>query len=216
MSHTVADDKKLFLRDKCVVGAKKYKDYLMDKDFLVICEDGNSTVVRFFAKDFIHLTGIKSNLTEKRFFDNCYDKTLAIGNIDKNQHYNWDTLKSKAVRIEMVDQIVYGKTENSLFMVNLHTHTGDFPYAIRNSDINTCIGFKGSINKARTLRKYSNSADADNQKKILAIFSKMSANSIYDNLIYLENIEELLCKKNDLLSLISDDLKQKIISEKVE
>lgn len=59
---------KKYLREKYIIASEKYKNLLMDKDFLVICEDNSEDTVTFFAKDFKHLTEIKSDLIDGRFF----------------------------------------------------------------------------------------------------------------------------------------------------
>ncbi len=201
------------MRTKILNGAAKYRDKLIDKDFWVICKDGSKHNVRFFRKDFQHLTGLVSNLSsEEEFFDKCCDKTISVQNLEEKQHYDISTLKFKTKRIETIDEIVYGNTVNSLFMVNLHTKTGDYPVAIRNKDINTCIGFRDNINRARTLRKYNNSNDADEQLEIIAIFAKKPENTIYSEKVYLKDKRELLAIAGDIVDKISEDIKQDIVS----
>lgn len=139
----------------------------MDKNIFIICEDGTSYTVCFFANDFLHLTGVRTNLDEKRFFENSFLGRLSEGNIYEEQKYNWQTLKSKAIRIQIIDEIIYTDVEDSLFMENLHTNTFIYNVAIRNTSQNSCVGFKDSINKARTLRKATNSTNATSEKKYL-------------------------------------------------
>lgn len=83
MSYTVFIDenKRKKLRENAIKGAEKYSHYLIDKDFLVICEDGTEHVIHFYKSDFKHLTGIKSNLNENDFFTNCVNRHLDLGNI---------------------------------------------------------------------------------------------------------------------------------------
>lgn len=209
MSYTIDDSKRSFLRDKIVTGAQKYKNRLMNKRFLIICEDGQEYMISFFYKDFLHLTGISSNLDETRFFRNSYKGLLSTGNIHRQQKYNWSTLKSKATRIELIDQIIYANVQNSLFMENLHTNTYDYNVAIRNTTINTCVGFKGSIHKARTLRKASNSTNASTTKKILAIFSKQPNELVYNELVYINSVNILLNKNSDIINSLSNEIKSK-------
>lgn len=189
---------KQYLKDKYIEGAKQYKNHLMNKEFLIICEDGDFSVVRFFKKDFLHLVGIETTLNEDNFFDNCCDGMLSENNIDSKQKYNWSTLKSKAIRIEKIQTLIYENVKESLFIINLHTNTADFPIAIRNAITDTCVGFRGKLNKARTLRKYSNSGNADTEKRIIAIFSKQQDTSKrFDSLIYITTIQELYMSLNN-------------------
>lgn len=207
MSYPIKEKHRKRMRNKIVVGAKKYKNFLIGKDFMVICEDGSTHDARFFSKDFIHLTGVLSDLDDERFFENSCAGTLAVGNILEEQKYNWDNLRNKTDRIEIIDQIIYGNTTNSLFMINLHTKTRDYPIAIRNSDMNTCIGFTDDIHRARSLRKYTNSNDADAQRNIIAIFGKRPNENIYGELVYIKNNDLLLEKKSDISQFVTEDIK---------
>ena len=149
--YNIDSNKRLFLRDKIIEGSRKYKNKLMNKNIFVICEDGTSHSICFFANDFLHLAGVDTNLSEARFFEDSYRGFLAEGNINQQQKYNWDTLKGKAKRIEKIDKIIYTDVQDSLFMENLHTNTYTYRVAIRNTTQNACVGFKDSVNKARSL-----------------------------------------------------------------
>lgn len=211
--YTINTNQQSFLRDKAITGAKKYQQYLMGKKFLIVCDDMTSNEVVFYKRDFLHLTGIHSDLSDNRFFENCVAEpsTLSENNILQNQHYNYSTLKGKAKKIEIIDKIIYGKTENSLFMINLHTGTRDYPVGIRNSDINTCVGFIDGDNHARTLRKYSNSTICSSEKKINAIFSKQVSENKYDTIIYInDSLNESF--PDSISKYFSEDLQKQIES----
>lgn len=203
--YEIADNKKEQIRNKVITGAQKYKNYLVGKEFLVICEDFTECIVRFYANDFIHLTGLLSNLSDDDFFNNCCNSALSTGNIETLQKYNWRTLKNKFNRIENIDQIMYGNFLNSKFITNLHTNTATFPVAISNFDIDACIGFNTSYNKARTLRKQSNSTTYDSCKNIIAVFAKQPNVEQYNEKIFLPD-KNILADKNDILSKLSDDI----------
>lgn len=211
MPYTLSPSNRARLRAKIVTGSQKYKTKLMGKIFCVICEDASEYNVRFFSKDFIHLTGVASDLDDERFFENSVKGLLTDGNILENQKYNWSTLKGKSDRIENIDQVIYGDSENSLFIINLHTNTSDYPTAIANKSINTCIGFRSELNRARTLRKYSNSMNADEKKEIIAIFSKIPGKDEYSEFVYMKDNRLLLEKKADIVSRLSEDLKTMIL-----
>lgn len=119
------------LRNNAIKGASQYAHYLMDKVFLVVCEDGKEYELRFLKSDYRHLTGIRTNLDDDTFFEQCKSRTLDIGNINEYQKYNWDTLKTKAKRICDIQRLLYDNIQNALFMINLHTKTRDFPVAIK-------------------------------------------------------------------------------------
>lgn len=100
-------------------------------------------------------------------------------------------------------------------MINLHTNTGDYPVAIRNKDIETCVGFRDKIHRARTLRKYANSADSDAEKEIIAIVSRKAGESVYDEMVYLKEAKLLMEKKENIYTMISETLRGDI-AQKME
>lgn len=207
MSYKINDNKKIFLRKCAIQGARNYHHYLINKTFLVICKNGEERNIRFFKNDYMHLTGLKSNLNEDAFFEQCKNSFLNLGNISQYQKYNWATLKGKAVRIQNIHKIIYSDIQNSLFIFNLHTNTADFPIAIRNSAINTCVTFKNSIGQARSLRKFTNSNNSDCEQEIAAIFAKTEPALQYNELVYISNIKEMLKVNTDCFDKCSDSLK---------
>lgn len=212
MSHKINISIRKNMRNKIIKGAVNYQNHLIDKDFMIICKDGKIHNVRFFKKDFQHLTGLLSDLSEIDFFERCLNGSILVSNILEDQKYNISTLRYKTKKIEIIDKIIYGNTNNSLFMINLHTNTGDFPVAIRNKDISTCIGFRGNGNRARTLRKYSNSSNADEQLEIIAIFGKHSSDKLYSEKVFLKDKDILLKTRSDVLNKLTNVLQQDIVN----
>lgn len=207
----IDENKRKKLRNNAIRGAAKYSHYLIDKDFLVICEDGTEYVLHFYKSDFKHLTGIKSNLNDDDFFTNCVNRHLDLGNISEYQKYNWETLNSKSKRIIQIHRIVYDNIQNTLFLINLHTNTKDFPVAIKNTNIDTCVGFLNTNNKARTLRKYNSSNDAEKEKKICLILAKKVNTTLYNELIYISNIKNIYDANNKIVDKLSDNLQNKFL-----
>lgn len=217
MAHKISEQIRLNIRARIINGARKYQNALVNKDFMVICEDGSIHFVRFFKNDFQHLTGLLSDLSENDFFTRCLNGTISVQNILEDQKYDISTLKDKTKKIEKINEIVYGNTANSLFMINLHTRTGTFPVAIRNKDISACVGFRGNSNRARTLRKYSNSGDADNQLEIIAIFARTMGIGLYAEKVYLKAAENSSYNMADnVLEKLTDDIKQSILPRQDE
>lgn len=67
-SEILKDGHKEIIRKQIISGARNYKKLLMDKVFLIVCEDGAEYEVRFFKGDYKHLTGVYSNLDDDVFF----------------------------------------------------------------------------------------------------------------------------------------------------
>ena len=183
-TNPLSENQKARLRGKVIQGAKNFDQYLNGKCFKIVCDDGSETVVRFFQKDFKHLSGIDSDLNVQDFYDRCLNSTISTGNILTNQKYNWATLKSKSDRIEIIHDLLYTDAEKTLLLNDLNTHTAVMPVAIRNDALKTCVGFMDTVNKARSLRKASNSQDAKETKKIVAIFGQKNGESDFSELVY--------------------------------
>ena len=94
-SQILSDGHKEKIRSQIISGARNYKKQLMDKVFLIVCEDGIEYEVRFFRGDYKHLTGIYSNLSDDDFFEYCVSGKVDKGNIDTQQKYDWGTLKKR-------------------------------------------------------------------------------------------------------------------------
>ena len=88
MSYTIDIKTRNSMREKIIAGAKNFKIHLMNKTFAITCNNNEIYYVRFFAKDFQHLTGLLSNIPEMEFFERCYDETISVENILENQKYN--------------------------------------------------------------------------------------------------------------------------------
>ena len=206
----INENKRRRLRECIIKGAGNYAHYLIDKDFLILCEDGEEYIVHFLKGDFKHLTGVTTDLSDIDFYKSSIKCTLDIGNINENQKYNWATLKSKVKRISYIHRILYDNIQDSLFLINLHTNTRDYPIAIKNTNIDACIGFVEN-NNARTLRKYGSSNDADSQKKILMILAKRRKESLYEEIVYLSMVEESYKVKEGILEIVSEKLQDRFL-----
>ena len=184
MGKQLTEDKKLTLQERIKQGAQNYERYLVNKSFKIVCEDGSETIVRFFKKDFKHLTGIKSDLSEAQFYEKCLEGKISTGNILTEQKYNWKTLKDKSERIQNIHKLLYEDVDKTLLLNDLETNTHVFPIAIRNDEANICVGFVSDANKARSLRKATSSQDAGHTKVITAIYGKKNGESDYSEAVY--------------------------------
>lgn len=182
--HSLSEGHKERLREKVILGAKNFEKYLNDKCFKIICDDNSETIVRFFQYDFMHLSGIESNLSNHDFYNKCLHSTISTGNILSEQKYNWATLKSKTDRIEIIHELLYTDADKTLLLNDLAVHTTNLPVAIRNDHLKTCIGFMTNINKARSLRKASTSQGARVEKKIIAIYGKKNGTQEFSEVVY--------------------------------
>ena len=120
-------------------------------------------------------------------------------------------MKSKSKSIAQIHKILYENIQNSLILINLHTNTRDFPVAIKNTNINACIGFVDSYHKARTLRKYNSSNKADSQKKISLIAAKKADMALYNELVYISAISNVYDLNESILEKLSERVEDRFL-----
>ncbi len=76
------EDKKPFqtrVRDVIIEYAKKYKEYFVDYDYLILSDrfqNADYYIVKAHETNFRHLTGVSTSLTAKEFFEKAYNATL--------------------------------------------------------------------------------------------------------------------------------------------
>lgn len=209
--HSLSDGHKNKLRNQIISGARNYDKYLVNKTFKIVCEDGEEVNVRFFTSDFKHLTGLHSNLSDSDFYQNCISGRIDIGNIHAVQKYNWSTLKTKGNHIERVHELLYKDGQKILVSEFLDTNTLVFPYAVKNTANNMCIGFVSNVNKARSLRKASTPAKSKVEKSIIAIFAKSSDAPLYHELVYVSTVLGLYEKDDLLLDKMDESIQMKFL-----
>ena len=111
------------------------------------------------------MTGVKSDLSEKDFYDNCANGILDKGNILTRQKYNCGTLKRKSDQIENIHELMYAEGKKTLLLEKLKVNTCVFPVAIKNDEVDTCVGFVSDKNKARSLRNAKNATECESEKE---------------------------------------------------
>ncbi|MFQ6792077.1 MAG: hypothetical protein ACLRT4_04735 [Thomasclavelia sp.] len=150
---------------------------------MVITEDGNSVVV--------HLAGVDTVFGDSDLYEHCIDGTLTEINIKSNQHYDFGTIRKKIIRIKKINKIIYANAGSNLVLINLHTHTRDFPIAIESLEDKMVVAFVGDDFHARSLRN-NNQTNANEKKNIIAIFSREKrSEDKYEQLVYIKNYEYL-------------------------
>ena len=216
MRNQLSEGHKNRLKQSIIQGAENYERYLRDKCFKVVCEDGTHTLVRFFHGDFKHLSGIQSDLNENDFYTKCIRREISTGNILTDQKYDWSTLKGKSSRLENIHEILYLETEKRLLLNELKTNTYIFPVAIRNEEINSCVGFVSETHKARSLRKASSSNIFSNSKKIIAILSRQNSSALFCEIVYVKSNCDVLGVCPALSLEISEDVKMQLLAKFAE
>lgn len=204
-SEILTDGHKEIIRKQIISGARNYKKLLMDKVFLIVCEDGAEYEVRFFKGDYKHLTGVYSNLDDD-FFEYCVNGKIDKGNIDTNQKYDWGTLKKKGRIIQNIHDLLYKDDQKTLLLEALDTNTYVFPLAIKDIANDICVGFVSDIHKARSLRRAKNSTNAKAEKRIIAVLAKNNGDKVYGELVYLSSVKGVYEKNESLIDKMDEPI----------
>ncbi len=194
------------------VAAPKYKKYYLGRSFNIICDDFCEYNVVFTKNKFLHLTGLKIKGNEEDFFKNCLTGKISIEQINNIQKYNLNTIYKKCKRLSKFDSFLYASTSTTLFLENLHTNTFNFPVAINNVELDTCICFNDDILTASSLRTSSNSYNADKSKKIICILSKKYEEEKYSQINYISSSKEIISNIEGIKERIHIDLLKRIIT----
>lgn len=205
----ISEKKKIKLRNKLILAANRYHDYLMSKDFMIICDNGKIVYVSFSAKRFKHLTGITSSLDEEKFFEECWKGILATNDISSKQYYNGDTIRKKLNSLCNIDKFLHCETTNTLVLSQLKTNTRTYKIAIYNINKKICICFN-ELNIGWSLRTSANTDLCNDVNKIAAIFSKNKTEIKYDNIVYISNIKKLYSNIPNLSDKFSDTLQERL------
>ena len=67
------------------VGAQKYKRFFLDYEYQITSSaftENKSYVISATKSNFLHLTGVNTNLTATQFFDKALNKTLSVDDFD--------------------------------------------------------------------------------------------------------------------------------------
>ena len=72
---------KLHVLSSLIVAAKSFSS-LLDKVFVINLPNGKSYQLVFLAVNFLHLTGVKTSLKPKEFYDCCLNASLLPSDID--------------------------------------------------------------------------------------------------------------------------------------
>lgn len=199
-------DKKNALRI-IVNAAHNYKYYLQDKTFLIIYnENGKQKYVEvtFLSNHFLHLTGVTTQLTAKRFYQKCINHKLSLHDFELDK-------TGKCIQKLMALPVLHELLHNSCLI-------GDFinsgivikaDYFVGNTKAVLSVGFRKikHIDFPVTLYREDVRKLTQPTNKVLAIFVKGIKEVDYSKYTYLSKGVEInkLLESDDMKNLIKID-----------
>lgn len=201
-------DKVDFVRKNIITNIHIYKNILVGRYYLYIFE--NQCFEMYFGTDnFLHLTGVGSNLSPNQFYELAKKGKLQSKQMFFNSRFPLNIALTKTENLSVLEKFVQ---EGYFVIKDLKTATVTYPYAITNIDQSVLIGLKteekDEIYIPKSFRVKGNIFDKtsdDNLFEIHYILSKTDKNSLYDTVLYKEkdNFNEL---DSDILAKIDHSI----------
>ena len=127
------------IRDKLIQAAMSYSK-LLEKEIVIASssfECSDSYTIRFFKSNFLHLTGVSTNLSSEDFFEKCLN-----GLIDENDFSVDKTIEQKGlVRLKMKHLPFINSFFDGEVLVQDNFEKGSIKCLVATSDGKCTIGF---------------------------------------------------------------------------
>lgn len=174
-----------------VNAAENYKKYLQDKVFLIVYQEKGitkTTQVEFRANHFLHLTGVKANVTAGRFFEKCINHKLSLADFDFDKS---GKTQQKLVVLPFLHELLYNNC-----MVGNFINSGIYiraDYFVGNTKAVLSVGFRygKKLDFPVTLYKEDVRKLSQPTNKVLAIFMKDYKQKSYTECTYLSKGQEI-------------------------
>ena len=175
--------------------AKNYKDYLQDKVFLIIYTEHSVTKmvqVEFRSSHFLHLTGVNTKLSAKRFYEKCINQKLSIDDFELEKG---GKTQQKLMVLPFLHEILYNNC-----MIGNFINSGIYiraDYFVGNTRTILSVGFRygKKFDFPVTLYREDVRKLTHPTNKVLAIFAKKCKEEKYSECSYLskrQKIEKLI------------------------
>lgn len=193
--------------DIIVEAAKNYRLHLQNKVFLMIYKENKITKtvqVEFRDYHFLHLTGVQTKLSAKRFFEQCANQRLSVNDFCLAKD---GKTQQKLEILPFLHELLYNNC-----MIGNFINSGIFiraDYFIGNTKAILSVGFRygKQIDFPVTLYKEDVRKLSQPTNKVLAIFARDSKELIYTKCTYLSKgqVIDKLPIGDDVKSLIAID-----------
>lgn len=201
-------DKVENVRANIFAAVQAYKDYLVGKYYLYIFEN-NYFEMYYGTENFMHLTGVASNLSPNQFYELAKNKTLQNSQIYFNDRYPLRTALKKTKNLANLKNFV----NSGYFVVrDLETESEIYPYTITDIDRSVLIALKEEeieheIYIPKSFRVKGNifgKADNDKMHEINFILSKNDDAGLYNTILYQE--KEFSTLPEEILIMIDKNI----------
>lgn len=184
--------------DKLVESAKRYDKRLNNKDFLVVYQENReikAVHVGFKDVNFLHLTGITTELSAKQFYSACVSGKISEKDFSVNKK---GFVEQKLAVLPYLPDLFYYKC-----MIGNFVNSGIYikaDYFIGNTKAVLSVGFRyrKNVDFPVTLYKDDVKKLGNPLFKVIAIFSKGSREIIFNTCTYLSKGQDIDKIKSEL------------------
>lgn len=174
-----------------VHAAENYKEYLQDKVFLIIyIENGISKTVQVEFRDshFLHLTGVYTKLSAKRFYEKCINRKLSVDEFELDKG---GKTQQKLMVLPFLHELLYNNC-----MIGNFINTGIYiraDYFVGNTKAILSVGFRYGKNVDFPVTLYKEDIRKLTQptNKVLAIFRRNFDQANYTECTYFSKGQEI-------------------------
>lgn len=178
--------------------------------FLYIFE-GKCIEVIYRAKDFMHLTGVDSNLSADAFYHEATKGRLRHNQIYFSQRHPYDLCVQKMTQLQNVDAV----TDSEIFMLeNLATNT--FTYKFGLTELNFALCLKEDTDSSgnivsdkyvvRSLRVEDSVPRSSDAYEVQYIFAKRNDEKLYNLLKYNDERCDISTLPKEIISKLDNSL----------
>lgn len=194
--------------------AQAYKDNLVGKDFLYIFDD-RCIEAKFRVDNFMHFTGVESNLSARRFYQNALNNKLSPSQIFFSKKHPFNLAQKKWNYICNIPTVL---TDECFMLEKITTQTASYEFGATNVDCTICLNkelvngvAKGKHYIAMTLRDEDCFNRSQNQYIVTHIFSKPNNQSKYDTLQYIDRSSSANNLPESAKQMLSEDLLNNLV-----
>ena len=177
--------------DIMIKAAKNYKEHLQDKVFLIVYRENRVTKtvkVGFRDMHFLHLTGICTKLSAKRFYEKCINQKLSADDFELDKG---GKAQQKLMVLPFLHELLYNNC-----MIGDFINSGIYiraDYFVGNTKATLSVGFRFGKNVDFPVTLYKEDVRILSQptNKVLAIFARNYDQEYYTKCIYLSKGQEI-------------------------
>lgn len=199
---------KIDLKNEIEIAAKSYKDNLLEKNYLIIY--GNKYIeLQFLKRNFLHLTGVLTQIPANQFFNLAVKNRLTINNFYFSRRYPRDLAENKIINLENLKNL---PKQALIILEGLNTQTKQYKIAVTELNYTLCLEQMQNRNNGyfvcshRIEKTISNIIDKSNNAYFVDfILEKPKTAQKYDKITYQDQTKQL---PQTIHHLIADNLKQ--------